>query len=102
MVKILEEAKQDLARFESDVANKILDEIEAELGGGLNRGKVKVVRRPSYDAVFHRLKLTDNGLDHRIYFDYKDSELYVFAVRHRDVAYSDEDIKEAVKRLQSF
>lgn len=102
MVKILEEAEQDLNRFDNDTANKILDEAEAHLEDGVNNERVKVIQRPSYDALFHRLKLTESGLDHRIYFDYKDSELYVFAVRHRDKAYSEEDLKESVKRLQNI
>jgi mRNA-degrading endonuclease RelE of RelBE toxin-antitoxin system len=102
MVKILEEAEHDLNRFENGVANKILDEIEGQLEDGVDSEAVKVIQRPTYDAVFHRLKLAENGLDHRIYFDYKDSELYVFAVRHRDKAYTEEDLKESVKRLQNI
>lgn len=102
MVKILEEAENDMTQFDNDTANKILDEIEAHLENGVKSERVKVIQRPSYDTVFHRLKLTENDLDHRIYFDYKDSKLYVFAVRHRDKAYSEEDLKESVKRLQNI
>ena len=102
MVKLLEGAERDLTRFDNEVANKILDEIEAHLVDEVSSERVKVIQRPSYNAVFHRLKLTENGLDHRIYFDYKDSELYVFAVRHRDKAYSEEDMRESVKRLQNI
>ncbi len=102
MVKVLEEPEQDLNRVDNDSANKILDEIEAHLENGINSERVKVIQRPSYDAVFHWLKLTENGLDHRIYFDYRNSELYVFAVRHRDKAYSEEDLKESAKRLQNI
>ncbi len=41
----------------------------------------------------------ENGFDHRIYFDYIESELTVFAVRHRDYAYNEKDLKEVRKRL---
>ena len=102
MVKVLEEAEQDLNRFDNDTANKILDEIKADLEDRVNSERVKVIQRPSYDAVFHRLKLTENGLDHRIFFDYEDSELYVFTIRHRDKAYSEEDIKESINWLQNI
>ncbi|MFB6199284.1 MAG: hypothetical protein ABEJ83_00265 [Candidatus Nanohaloarchaea archaeon] len=102
MVQIREEAKNDLSGFEDKVMNKILDSIEKYLKGSVANDKVEVIQRPSYDAVFHRLKLTEGEMNHRVYFDYKDSEIQVFAVRHRDFAYSSKDIKEAVKRLQEL
>ena len=102
MVKVLEEAEQDLNRFDNDTANKILDEIKADLEDRVNSERVKVIQRPSYDAVFHRLKLTENGLDHRIFFDYEDSELYVFTIRHRDKAQRQGLLRRRYQRIDQL
>ena len=102
MFKIRDEAKKDLASFENSVANKILDKIENYLGDEFKNEKVKVIRRPSYNAVFHRLKLVENELNHRVYFDYQNSEIQVFAVRHRDHAYTSEDMQKSIERLRKL
>ncbi|PSH02142.1 MAG: hypothetical protein BRC26_02060 [Nanohaloarchaea archaeon QH_8_44_6] len=80
----------------------LLDEIEEQLTEKREEADVKIIQRPSYGAEFPRLKLTDKGLNHRVYFDYKNSEIYVFAVRHRENAYTTEDIEEAVQRLEKL
>ena len=102
MAKILPEAKKDLSGFEEEIRNRILNKIQENLEGDISKENIEVIERPSYGAVFHRLKLVDKSLNHRVYFDYKNSELYVFAVRHREYAYSSEDIEEAVRRLQDL
>lgn len=102
MVKFTPEAFSDLESFETEIREKLLDEIEEQLENSCQNAEITVIQRPSYGAEFPRLKLTQNKLNHRIYFDYVDSEIYVFAVRHRDFAYSTEDIKEAVQRLEKL
>ena len=102
MVKFTSEAFSDLEEFEKEVRRKLLDEIEEKLEESREDAKITVIQRPSYGAEFHRLKLKENGLNHRIYFDYVNSEIYVFAVRHREYAYSRQDIKEAIKRLKQL
>jgi len=102
MVKFTPEAFFDLENFETEIREKLLDEIEEQLDGSREDAEIAVIQRPSYSAEFPRLKLTENQLNHRVYFDYVDSEIYVFAVRHREFAYSPEDIKEAVQRLEKL
>jgi len=102
MVKFTPEAFSDLEDFEEEIRRKLLDEIKEQLEESREDAKITVIQRPSYGAEFPRLKLKENGLNHRIYFDYVDSEIYVFAVRHRETAYSTEDIKEAIQRLDNL
>jgi mRNA-degrading endonuclease RelE of RelBE toxin-antitoxin system len=99
MVEITSEAKKDLKEFELEVREGLLDEIEKRLEKDRDRENISYINKPQFGIEFHRLKLTENSYDHRIYFDYKDSELTVFAVRHRDHAYSKKDLKEVRKRL---
>ncbi|PSH02071.1 MAG: hypothetical protein BRC26_02425 [Nanohaloarchaea archaeon QH_8_44_6] len=102
MVRFTLEAFSDLEEFETEVRRKLLDEIEEQLEESREEADITVIQRPSYGAEFPRLKLTENDLNHRIYFDYLDSEIYVFAVRHREDAYSPEDMEEAVERLEKL
>jgi mRNA-degrading endonuclease RelE of RelBE toxin-antitoxin system len=102
MVKFTPEAFSDLGDFEEEIRRKLLDEVKEQLEESREDAKITVIQRPSYGAEFPRLKLTAEELNHRVYFDYVDSEIYVFAVRHREAAYSTEDIKEAIQRLDNL
>jgi len=102
MVKFTSEAFSDLEDFEIETRRELLDETKEQLEGSRKDADVTVIQRPSYDAEFPRLKLTKNRLNHRIYFDYLDSEIYVFAIRHREYAYTPENMKEAVQRPEKL
>jgi len=102
MVKFTSEAFSDIENFKKEVRKTLLNKIEEQLKGSREDPEITVIRRPSYDAEFPRLKITANELNHRIYFDYIDSELYLFAIRHREHAYTPEDIEQAVQRLKQL
>ena len=102
MVKFTPEAFSDLENIKKEVRRKLLNEIEEQLEESRDEADITVIQRPSYDAEFPRLKLTENELNHRVFFDYKDSEIHVFAVRHRENAYSPEDMEQAIKRLEKL
>lgn len=102
MVKITKEAKEDLKQFEENIREELLDYMENCLVGNRNSEKIGFVSKPEFGVEFQRLKLKSNSLDHRVYFDYLESEIVVFAVRHRDYAYSNKDLKEIEGRLDIF
>jgi len=99
VVEIVSEAKQDLKGFELETREGLIDEIEERLENDRDKEDISYIHKLRFGIEFHRLKLIENGFDHRIYFDFIDSELTVFAVRHRDFAYSQEDLEEVEKRL---
>jgi mRNA-degrading endonuclease RelE of RelBE toxin-antitoxin system len=99
MVEISSEAKEDLKKFDSGPRKLLLDEIEEQLGSSKNQENIQYVHKPEFGIEFHRLKLKNSELDHRVYFDYINSEVVVFAVRHRDHSYTRKDLSEVVDRL---
>lgn len=101
-MEISSEAKEDLIEFEIEVRERLLDEIEEKLREGTEEESISYIHKPEFGVEFHRLKLTDDSLDHRVYFDYLDSDIIVFAVRHRDFAYSEEDMREVEQRLENM
>ncbi|WEL19129.1 type II toxin-antitoxin system RelE/ParE family toxin [Candidatus Nanohalococcus occultus] len=83
-MKITEEAEKDIDAQEDYNRRELALEIKERLTGELDRDHISYISKPQFGIEFHRLKLKENGLDHRVYFDYNDSETVVFAVRHRD------------------
>lgn len=100
-MKVTAEAEEDIDRQECD-RKKLAQEIKTRLSGDRDNDNISYINKPQFGIEFHRLKLTENGFNHRIYFDYLDSEMVVFAVRHRDYAYSKDDLKEVEKRLNNL
>lgn len=98
-IRLLTEAKKDIRN--QDNSEKLAKEIKSSLSD-LDQSKVEKVDKPSYDMVFQRFKLKNNGFDHRVFFDYIDSKLVIFAVRHRDFAYEPDEMKKAVERLEKL
>ena len=98
MVNMAEPAKEDLKDFELPVREKVIDLVEKYLDSGVDNEKVEYVRKPDIGLKFHRLKLKEKGLDHRVYFIFRKG-IHVIAVRHRDFAYSEEDLEEIDERL---
>ncbi|MFA1610071.1 hypothetical protein [Halobellus rubicundus] len=101
-MKLTSEAEDDLDNQVKFDRKKIAQEIRDRLSTDRDRDNISYIHKPDFGVEFHRLKLTNNGLNHRIYFDYQDSEPIVFAVRHRDYAYSPEDLKEVENRLNDI
>lgn len=100
-MRVTAEAEKDIDRQDCD-RKKLAQEIKNHLKGSMDNKNISYVRKPEFGIEFHRLKLKENEFDHRIYFDYIDSELVLFAVRHRDFAYSKEDLKEIENRLNEI
>lgn len=99
MVEISGKATEDLKGFDLETREKLLDAIEERLENDRDQENISYINKPEFGIEFHRLKLTENDLNHRVYFDYEGSELVVFAVRHRDYAYSTDDLEEVERRL---
>jgi len=99
---IAETAKNDLKDFKKETREKLLDKLEQNLADKRNKDKIKYISKPSLNVEFHRLKIKEEGLDHRAYFDYQNSETVVFAVRHRDHSYTPKDLKETQKRKKQL
>jgi len=98
-MKVTEEAEKDIDNQGDHDRKKLAQKIKKRLKEDRDHKNISYISKPQFGIEFHRLKLKENGFDHRIYFDYTDSELTVFAVRHRDYAYSKKDLKEVRKRL---
>jgi hypothetical protein len=45
-----------------------------------------------------RLKLKNNGLDHRVFFDLDGDKVVILGVEHRDDAYTQESIEKIKSR----
>jgi mRNA-degrading endonuclease RelE of RelBE toxin-antitoxin system len=92
----LEEARDDLQRFEEPVR----DEIAVRVGQLENNplGENTSLFSKQGMEIF-RLKLKDGQLDHRVFFDLDDGEVLILGVEHRDDAYTPESIKKIKSRL---
>jgi mRNA-degrading endonuclease RelE of RelBE toxin-antitoxin system len=90
-VTVKEEACQDLAELDKELRNRILDEIE------------KLEKEPTPenatfieigDMELFRLKLQkedrNSKLNHRIFYQIKDDEIYIRGVFHRQKGYGTE------------
>ena len=101
-MKITEEAEKDIDSQESFDRKKLSKEIKNRLTGNRDRINISYISKPGFGVEFHRLKIKEKGFDHRIYFNYKNSEITVFAVRHRDHAYTQKDLQEVEQRLENL
>jgi len=100
-MKVTAEAQEDIDRQDCD-RKKLSQEIKDRLSKDRDKEDISYINKPEFGVEFHRLKLKQKGLDHRVYFDYLGSELVFFAVRHRDYAYTREDLKEVERRLEAI
>jgi len=101
-MRITEEAERDVENQGEFNRKKLLREIKDRLESDRSQEEITYISKPQFGIEFQRLKLKNKDFDHRVYFDYIDSELTVFAVRHRDYAYSDEDLEKVEKRLKDM
>lgn len=97
-MRITSHAEKDIDHQEKQDRKKLAQKIKEKLSSPRDRDNINYISKPSFNVKFHRLKIKEEGLDHRAYFDYKDSEIVVFAVRHRDHSYTTEDLNETQKR----
>lgn len=101
-MKITTDAEDDIDRQDAYDKDALTEAIKERLSPPRDADDIRYIHKPRLGIEFHRLKLKEDGFDHRIYFDYQDNELVVFAVRHRNYAYTDTDLDEAAERLHSL
>jgi phage-related protein len=100
MIKIIGEAKEDLEKFDYDVINEILHEVDLRLEEGVKDDNIRMVEKYSRNAVFYVLSLDKNILNHKVYFNYMESDIYVFAVRRADIDYVERFFNQSVTDFQ--
>lgn len=101
-MKITQRAEQDIDQQKEFNRKKLAKKIKQLLKHERETSNINYIQDQDIGIEFQRLKIKTDSLDHRAYFDYKNSETIVFAVRHRDYAYSEEDMKEARRRLEDL
>lgn len=101
-MKITRKAEKDIDKQEDFDRQELSKKIKRLLTESRETADISYIEKPDFDVEFHRLKVKDGELDHRAYFEYQNSEIVVFAVRHRDHAYTEEDIKQARQRLEDL
>ena len=101
-MRVTEQAEEDIDKQKDYDRKKLAEKIKEKLVNDREKDKISYIEKSQFGIEFHRLKLTEENFNHRIYFDYVNSETVVFAVRHRDYAYTNQDLKEVEKRLKSI
>ena len=88
-------AVEDLKRMEKEVQKQIRDAIEGLKQDPLG-DNCSLFRKQGLDLF--RLKLKEGELDHRVFYDLVDDKIVVYAVEHRDDAYTPESIEKIKSR----
>lgn len=101
-MRVTEQAEEDIHNQKDYDRKKLAEKIKEKLVDDREQDKISYIHKPRFGIEFHRLKLIEEEFNHRIYFDFINSETVVFAVRHRDYAYSKKDLEEVQKRLRDI
>ncbi len=94
---IREGAVEDLKEIDKQVQGQIRDEIEELRNNPLGEDTSLLNKQ---GLRIYRLKLKNDDLDHRVFFDINDREIVILGVMHRDDAYTPESIKKIKSRKQ--
>lgn len=89
------EARNDLERFPPDIQREILNRVGTLRDSPLGEN-TSLVSKQGLDIF--RLKLKNDELDHRVYYDLEDGTIIVLGVEHRDTAYTTESIERVKSR----
>ena len=92
---VREGAVEDLREMEDRVQKRIRDKIE-ELKGAPLGEDTSLLSKQGLEVF--RLKLKNNGLDHRVFFDLDGDKVVVLGVEHRDDAYTEESVERIKSR----
>jgi len=92
---VREGAVEDLKEMEDHVQKQIRDKIE-ELKDGPLGENTSLLSKQGLEVF--RLKLKNNGLDHRVFFELDGDKVVILGVEHRDDAYTQESIEKIKSR----
>ncbi|PSP57013.1 hypothetical protein BRC72_11465 [Halobacteriales archaeon QH_7_66_36] len=84
-------AVEDLKQMSEQVQRQVRDEIEDLSDNPLGENTFLLNKQ---GLRIYRLKLKDNNLDHRIFFDLDEDTVVILGVMHRDNVYTPESIKK--------
>lgn len=94
-IDIREGAVEDLKKMDKQAQEQIRDGIEDLRDNPLGENTSHLNKQ---GLRIYRLKLKDDELDHRIFFDLKGDTVVILGVMHRDNAYTPESIKKIKSR----
>ena len=90
------DARQDLEELDENVKAEVLRHVKSLRKAPLGEN-TSIVSKQGLEVF--RLKVKEEGLDHRVFFDIDGQEVIVLGVMHRDQAYTNQSL-EKVKRRQ--
>lgn len=88
-------AVEDLKQMDRQVQEQIRDEIEELRDNPLGEDTSLLNKQ---GLRIYRLKLKNDDLDHRVFFDINNGEVVILGVMHRDDAYTPESIEKVKSR----
>jgi|AntDeeMinimDraft_5_1070356.scaffolds.fasta_scaffold06647_4 mRNA-degrading endonuclease RelE of RelBE toxin-antitoxin system len=88
-------ARQDLRQFESETQKELLDHVEVLEKRPLGE-HTSIVSKQGLEI--YRLKLKQDDLDHRVFFELNENRVVILGVQHRDDAYTQASIQELKSR----
>ena len=92
---VREGAVEDLKQLNEKVQRQIRDKIEDLRDNPLGENTSLLNKQ---GLRIYRLKLKDEDLDHRVFFDLNKDTVVILGVLHRDNAYTPESIKKIKSR----
>lgn len=93
-LEIREGAVEDLKQLEKPVQKQLRDEIR-ELKHNPLSDNTSLMSKQGLEIF--RLKVKNEELDHRVFFDLNNQKIVVLGVEHRDYDYT----KESIKKIKS-
>lgn len=88
-------AVEDLKEMDRQVQEQIRDEIEELRDNPLGEDTSLLNKQ---GLRIYRLKLKNDDLDHRVFFDINNGDVVILGVMHRDDAYTPESIEKVKSR----
>jgi mRNA-degrading endonuclease RelE of RelBE toxin-antitoxin system len=92
---IREGAVEDLKEMDRQVQEQVRDEIEDLRDNPLGEDTSLLNKQ---GLRIYRLKLKNDDLDHRVFFDLNNGDVVILGVMHRDDAYTPESIEKVKSR----
>lgn len=94
-IEIHEGAVEDLKEMQEQVQKQITNKIEELKDSPLGENTSLLTKQ---GLEIFRLKLKNDELDHRVFFDLDGEEILVLGVEHRDQAYTTDSIQKIKSR----
>ncbi|QGA80127.1 type II toxin-antitoxin system RelE/ParE family toxin [Candidatus Nanohalobium constans] len=99
-LEVTEEAEEDLEALEKDIKDRIIDELE-KLQKNATPEKSTYIQIGDMDLFRLKLQKEDRNsrLNHRIFYQIKDSKIYIRGIFHRQKGYGTETRQELEDRI---